>query len=76
MLVLVLVTSTPPIAGRQHRRKAEASALALVGVSVITMEREEVLLNRTVIGENGTITAIGPETKAHVPDDAFLRWLP
>ena len=46
------------------RAQTQAATIAFTGVSVIPMDREEVLANQTVIVENGRITYVGASRAA------------
>ncbi len=50
----------------------EDTTIAFVGVNIIPMDTEEVLLDQTVITQNGLITAIGPKAEVQVPKNAKI----
>lgn len=47
----------------------ETKTLAITGVTVIPMDREEVLENHTVLVSNGRITTVAPTAAVTFPDD-------
>src|SRR6516164_690503 len=51
--------------------QAQQTSLALVDVSVVPMDRQEVLEHRTVIVRNGRIAAIGESTSVRIPAEAL-----
>ena len=53
-----------------HYVEISAQPLVFQGVSVLTMETDEVLSNQTIIIENSTIRWIGPSGDAEVPANA------
>ena len=52
------------LAGVAPSANAQRGTVVLAGVSVVPMDREEVLQNQTVIVENGRITYVGAERNA------------
>ena len=50
----------------------EDTTIAFVGVNVVPMDTEEVLLDQTVITQNGLITEVGPKAEVQVPENAKI----
>jgi imidazolonepropionase-like amidohydrolase len=48
-----------------------ATSIAIVGVNVVPMDREQVISNQTVLIDNGRITAIGSASSVQVPAGVF-----
>lgn len=65
-LVLQACGHQQPLAGTA----ASVSALALIGVNVIPMDRESVLRGQTVLVRDGRIAALGPAANIAIPPDA------
>src|SRR6056297_248250 len=65
LLILLL-----PFFSFAHYVEISAQPLVFQGVSVLTMETDEVLSNQTIIIENSTIRWIGPSGDAEVPANA------
>ena len=66
--------------GGSSSAKPANGITAFVDVSVLPMDREQVLLHQTIIVRNGVIVRIGPAVNAHVPRGAKIisgqgRWL-
>ena len=60
----VLIASTLWAVAAPTRAQTQASTIVFTGVSVVPMDREEVLSNQTVIVENGRITYVGAPRSA------------
>ena len=60
----VLIASTLFGVAAPIRAQTQASTIVFTGVSVVPMDREEVLANQTVIVENGRITYVGAARSA------------
>lgn len=60
------VVSYDPIIGDPN-----ATSIAIVGVNVVPMDREQVISGQTVLIDNGRITAIGSTSSVQVPAGAF-----
>ncbi len=63
VLFLLMLLLSAPLAG---------AATAIVNVHVVPMTSDTVLLNQTVVVENGRITAVGPVDSVRVPEGADL----
>lgn len=67
LFVLLFALLTVTLA---HAKTPADTAVAIVNVNVIPMDKERVLSNQTVIVRNGKISAIGDARKVPVPKDA------
>ena len=68
LLALLLVSAAlVPLSRAQSPARR---ALAVVGASVIPMDRERVLPSHTIVVLDGRITALGPDATVEVPGDA------
>ncbi len=63
VLFLLMLLLSAPLAG---------AATGIVNVHVVPMTSDTVLLNQTVVVENGRITAVGPVDSVRVPEGADL----
>jgi imidazolonepropionase-like amidohydrolase len=59
------------IRGKESLNQSEKQPVALVGGNVISMEREEVLSNYTVVILSGKIAAVGPAATTQAPKNAI-----
>src|SRR5687767_5873814 len=60
----VLIASTLWVVAAPTRAHTQTSTIVFTGVSVVPMDRDEVLSNQTVIVENGRITYVGASRAA------------
>src|SRR5688572_6085614 len=60
----VLIASTLWVVAAPTHAQTQPSTIVFTGVSVVPMDREEVLANQTVIVENGRITYVGAPRSA------------
>lgn len=60
----VLIASTMWVVAAPTHAQTQPSTIVFTGVSVVPMDREEVLANQTVIVENGRITYVGAPRSA------------
>jgi imidazolonepropionase-like amidohydrolase len=49
----------------------DATTIAIVGVNVVPMDREQVIADQTVLVDAGRITAIGPASQVFIPTSAL-----
>ena len=68
--IAALIASTLPGLAAPTLVEAQASTIVFTGVSVIPMDRDEVVSNQTVIVENGRITFVG--SSSNVPANATV----
>ena len=70
LLVLTAAQNSAPAQSNQSPARASAPTTAFVNVSVIPMDREQVLSDQTVLVRDGQIAQIGPASQVKVPAGA------
>jgi imidazolonepropionase-like amidohydrolase len=82
VIALLLLVAAAFVAARGAGADANPSGgtIALVGVNVVPMDREHVLVNQTVVVQDGRIVSVAPAAAAHIPAGARRiegkgRWL-
>ncbi len=71
LVSILLVVSVTPISAQTSSAPTPAEPLAIVGVTLVPMDREEVLPGQTVVVEAGRIVALGPVGEIAVPAAAL-----
>ena len=71
VLLLLVVAVTPLSAQTARSGPSPEEPLAIVGVTLVPMDREAVLPGQTVVVEGGRIVALGPEGTIAVPAGAL-----
>ena len=69
-LSLLLAFTTCAAAAAQTGKPADTPVFAFVGVSVVTLDKERLLENQTVVVRDGRIVEVGPASKTKVPAGA------
>ncbi|MCI0489236.1 MAG: amidohydrolase family protein [Blastocatellia bacterium] len=72
LLLIIACANLLPAQSRQEPvPQSKNKAVAFINVNVVPMDREHVLVARTVIVRDGIISEIGPAGTTNVPDDAL-----
>ncbi|UCB45968.1 MAG: amidohydrolase family protein [Spirochaetota bacterium] len=66
-------TVVKPLFGTESTELPESESFAFVHVNVIPMDKERVLLDQTVIVQNGRINKIGPASSTNIPTGATMK---
>jgi imidazolonepropionase-like amidohydrolase len=72
LVAIVLIHSLTRAQSAKAPVAAADAAIAIVGVSVIPMDRERIVANQTVIVRGGRIAEFGDTMKTKVPKDALV----
>ena len=72
LMISALLVSGSVAAAPDTAPRPPSQAIAIVGATVIPMDSERVLPNRTVLLENGRIIAVGPADSVAVPRGATV----